>query len=192
MSSSRKPDYQDEVIDPQETARLAKLFEGKTVEGVLRELGHAPSPAPEQRKGVPAEWRGVAAAIGATRDAYRPSEVEWLPLDVAIRLAQENPGTVTVGLVQSIAKAVHQLRASQAPAVGAPLLARAKAEWHEDDGPVLWWAWNGNSRGWADETPWIGTPLDDDWPGWHTHWTAHPAQPAGFDVPVQGTGDANG
>lgn len=38
-------------------------------------------------------------------------------------------------------------------------------DWHEDDGPVLWW------RPPIEEPPYSGTPLDDDWPGYHTHFT---------------------
>jgi hypothetical protein len=38
-------------------------------------------------------------------------------------------------------------------------------EWHEDDGPVLWW------RLPVKEPPYAGTPLDDDWPVCATHWT---------------------
>lgn len=57
-----------------------------------------------------------------------------------------------------------------------PMLARARAEWHEDDGPVMWWAWCGHE--WAGEPAWCGTPLDDSWPGYHTHWTPHPSMPA--------------
>lgn len=50
--------------------------------------------------------------------------------------------------------------------------ARPLDEWHEDDGPVVWW------KSPVDEPAWIGTPLDSDWPGYHTHWTPHPAVPA--------------
>lgn len=57
-----------------------------------------------------------------------------------------------------------------------PLIARSLAEWHEDDGNVMWWAWCG--RDWAGEPAWCGTPNDSDWPGYHTHWTQHPAKPA--------------
>jgi hypothetical protein len=53
--------------------------------------------------------------------------------------------------------------------------ARPKREWHEDYGPVVWWAWCGAA--WAGEPAWIGTPNDSDWPGYHTHWTPHPAMP---------------
>lgn len=56
-----------------------------------------------------------------------------------------------------------------------PMIARALAEWHEDDGNVLWWAWCG--REWAGEPAWAGTPNDSDWPGYHTHFTPHPNFP---------------
>jgi len=67
-----------------------------------------------------------------------------------------------------------------------PLIARALAEWHEDDGNVLWWAWCG--RDWAGEPAWAGTPNDSDWPGYHTHWTPHPTQPALLDSQAVGNG----
>lgn len=57
-----------------------------------------------------------------------------------------------------------------------PLIARPLAEWHEEDGPVMWWAWCGHE--WAGEPAWCATPNSSDWPGYHTHWTAHPALPA--------------
>jgi hypothetical protein len=38
-------------------------------------------------------------------------------------------------------------------------------EWHEDDGPVLWWRFP------IKEPPYAGTLLDDDWPVYATHWT---------------------
>ena len=56
-----------------------------------------------------------------------------------------------------------------------PLIARSHGEWHEDDGPVVWWSWDGHA--WAGESPWCGTPLDSDWPGYHTHWTPAPPAP---------------
>jgi len=37
--------------------------------------------------------------------------------------------------------------------------------WHEDDGPALWWVFP------LVEPPYCGSPLDEDWPGYHTHWT---------------------
>lgn len=42
---------------------------------------------------------------------------------------------------------------------------RLKDEWHEGIGPVLWWALP------VAEPPFSGTPMDSDWPDYHTHWT---------------------
>lgn len=43
--------------------------------------------------------------------------------------------------------------------------ARPLDEWHDDIGNVLWWKFP------IDEPPYCGTPLDIEWPGYHTHWT---------------------
>jgi hypothetical protein len=43
--------------------------------------------------------------------------------------------------------------------------ARPFEEWHEDDGPVLWWAFP------IEEPPYVGGPTDTHWPRYHTHWT---------------------
>lgn len=40
--------------------------------------------------------------------------------------------------------------------------------WHEDMGPALWWKFP------IDEPPYVGTPIDSDWPGYHTHWSPIP------------------
>ncbi|WP_416820658.1 hypothetical protein [Delftia tsuruhatensis] len=78
--------------------------------------------------------------------------------------------------------------APAAPAVDAsPLIARNLAEWHEDDGDVSWWAWCGH--GWAGEPAWIGRPTDDGWPGYHTHWTAHPAMPPAIAAQAAAEGE---
>lgn len=41
-------------------------------------------------------------------------------------------------------------------------------EWREDDGIVLWWE---APTGGGIEPPYVGTPLDDDFPEWVTHFT---------------------
>ena len=43
--------------------------------------------------------------------------------------------------------------------------ARPLEEWHEDYGPVLWWKFP------VEEEPSVGSPLDAEWPAYHTHWT---------------------
>jgi hypothetical protein len=43
--------------------------------------------------------------------------------------------------------------------------ARPISEWHEDMGDVLWWIFP------LCEAPYVGSPLDTDWPNYHTHFT---------------------
>lgn len=38
-------------------------------------------------------------------------------------------------------------------------------QYREEYGPVLWWVFPIN------EPPYVGTPNDSEWPGYHTHWT---------------------
>lgn len=40
-----------------------------------------------------------------------------------------------------------------------------KKEWHEDDGAVLWWVFP------VEEPPYCGTPSNEDFPIYVTHWT---------------------
>jgi hypothetical protein len=43
--------------------------------------------------------------------------------------------------------------------------ARPISDWHEACGVVLWWSLP------VEEPPYCGRPDDDDWPGYHSHWT---------------------
>lgn len=61
---------------------------------------------------------------------------------------------------------------AQAQQPAAAVSARPLAEYHEDFGVVTWWRFP------VEEPAWIGTPNDDDWPGYYTHWTPHPEVPA--------------
>lgn len=54
-------------------------------------------------------------------------------------------------------QAIHQMRVHN--------VARPARDWTQDLGPVLWW----NAP--ISEQPWVGTPLDSDWPGYHTYFT---------------------
>ncbi|MGJ0704784.1 hypothetical protein [Enterococcus avium] len=44
-------------------------------------------------------------------------------------------------------------------------VAQLAEKWHEDIGPVLWWDFP------VEEPPYCGTPLDDDFPKYKTHFT---------------------
>ena len=43
--------------------------------------------------------------------------------------------------------------------------ARPLSEWHEDHGDKLWWKFP------VVEAPYCGSPLDEDFPDYVTHWT---------------------
>ncbi|MEK3674624.1 hypothetical protein [Paenibacillus sp. FSL R10-2771] len=61
------------------------------------------------------------------------------------------------------------------PSASTPeITARPIDDWHEDYGDVIWWTFP------IQESPYCGSPLDMDWPGYHTHWTPImiPAAPA--------------
>jgi hypothetical protein len=52
------------------------------------------------------------------------------------------------------------------PAASTPeITARPIDDWHEDYGDVIWWTFP------IQESPYCGSPLDSDWPDYHTHWT---------------------
>jgi len=57
------------------------------------------------------------------------------------------------------------LASAAPPAESAKLIARPLSEWHEGKGSVLWWRFP------AVEPPYSGSPLDDDFPDYVTHWT---------------------
>jgi hypothetical protein len=62
-----------------------------------------------------------------------------------------------------------------------PEVAIPGEQWHEDDGPVLWWRFP------VVEPPYAGTPNDSDWPGYHTHFTSLPPAPV---APTQSPNEA--
>lgn len=50
-----------------------------------------------------------------------------------------------------------------------------RTEWHEKHGAVLWWRFP------ISEPPYVGTPLDDDFPDYVTHWTVMPVPSEPYD-----------
>ncbi len=51
---------------------------------------------------------------------------------------------------------------------------RPTAEWGEGDGDVIWWTLP------ISEPPYVGTPLDDGFPDYATHWSPLP-----IPIPIQ-------
>ena len=66
----------------------------------------------------------------------------------------------------SLQYVVDNVRQALAPEVAIPA-----EQYHEDDGPVLWYRFP------IVEPPYSGTPNDCDWPGCHTHYTRLPPAP---------------
>lgn len=119
--------------------------------------------APQQEAQAP-------VALLVRKNSWRAGQWEVAP-----------PGSPSYGLGWADQRKYVYAAPQPAPA---PLIARSLAEWHEEDGYVAWWAWNG--REWAGEPAWIGTPNCEDWPGYHTHWTPHPEQPVCAALAAQG------
>lgn len=62
--------------------------------------------------------------------------------------------------------------------------ARPLKEWHEDYGDVLWWKFP------IEEPPYVGSPLDCNWSGYHTHWTPiEVPEPPNGGADMRGDGD---
>jgi len=59
-------------------------------------------------------------------------------------------------------------------------------DYHEDFGDVLWWVFP------ITESPYVGSPLHEDWPGYHTHWSKLliPPSPEEYAADVKNTSDS--
>jgi hypothetical protein len=60
---------------------------------------------------------------------------------------------------------IEGLKRDAAESFEAHCLPSERDEWNEEDGNVLWWVFP------ICEPPYCGTPLDDDFPDYVTHWT---------------------
>jgi hypothetical protein len=106
--------------------------------------------------GLLAEWMLQAIqSVGAKNyveiEAFHP-EAGKLSFTL-MRMGGESPG----------ARAARYERIIKAYVEPLPL-----AQWHEDHGPQLWWKFP------VSKPPYCGTPLNRDWPGYHTHFTRIP------------------
>lgn len=119
------------------------------------------------------------------QDANRIEELETALAAAEARLAQaervaelEQENIRTSGLyIDAIAERdALKTRLAQAEQVPAVTEVRPLDEWHEDYGDAVWWTWQDGQ--WLGEPSYIGGPNDSDWPGYHTHWSPHPAFPA--------------
>lgn len=93
---------------------------------------------------------GLAVIEDGRHDGLFPITAEW---HEARFIAAANPAVILA--------LIERVRAAEA--------LRNESDWHEDDGPVLWWAYDDGQL--LGEPPYVGSPIDTDWPGYHTHWT---------------------
>lgn len=104
-----------------------------------------------------------------------PSEASADVVEVAERILRRysayEEGQGVYGRKEVVELLQIAIRSSATPAPQADAL-RTLDEWHEDYGDVVWWKFP------ITEPAMIGNPLDSAWPGYHTHWTPHPAIPA--------------
>lgn len=138
-------------------------FQHGLAEQIVALLNGAALTAAQPAPGVPEAFEAWATSLGYNTERDRFQRDMYL-------------STLTWELWRAW-QARASLPTPPAQAAQVPVLARSLSEWHEEDGTVIWWAWNGEARGWAGEAAYIGSPLCDDWPGYHTHWTPHPSQP---------------
>lgn len=107
----------------------------------------------------------IRAAQRVMADA-RFAQVEIADLQAALTYAKESQRACVeimererVSLARRLNDAEALIRQLETP------VARPIDQWNESHGPALWWWFP------IEEPPYAGSPLDDDWPGYHTHWT---------------------
>lgn len=132
----------------------------------LARLASTPADAPSG-EGLHLPW----TADPDDRPGY---EWNWHVLDAkGDRVCFMANGPDSEAKVRHLVATANTLRtaADPEPAGAQEVVARPLEEWHDDHGDVVWWKFP------IDEPAWIGSPLDLDWPGYHTHWTPHPDVP---------------
>lgn len=110
----------------------------------------------------------AAATAGPRRMVFAVRAYEeWHEFSARLRAAEALVATADA----VAATALERLKAQHAEVerlrgeVAAATTPRPLDEWHDDDGVVLWWRLPVN------EPPYVGTPLDEDFPDYVTHWT---------------------
>jgi hypothetical protein len=146
----------------------------------------SPSSSAPEGKGGEVDESELAEAATRLRDSLRfVVQNEEMRMDVLIVLSaidalkaqvealqasadgQFDAGTSLTRLLDKRTKERDEARAQLRDAKRSKTL-RPKDEWYEDMGPVLWWLLP------IKEPPYSGTPLDEDFPDYVTHWTEIP------------------
>lgn len=130
----------------------------------------------EQLKQSHDEWRmlamhnyGVAKAAEGREQRIKET-IEMAMNEYHLWQSGDTAAPMMYGILQEAMSTLYP----DTPAPTSEITARPIDEWNEDLGDVLWWTFPVN------EPPYCGSPLDMDWPDYHTHWTpiVIPAAPA--------------
>jgi hypothetical protein len=109
-----------------------------------------------------AGWKESALAV----------EREWDANGIATMLGCKLGESQRACIQREVPRLLDQLRELEQRHPAPVPVAIPGEEYHEDMGAVTWWRFP------VDEPPWVGTPNDSDWPGYHTHFTPAPPEPA--------------
>jgi hypothetical protein len=125
---------------------------------LLEQLATAPTAPPKGEAGELVAWLNDGELVAwLNNHAAHLRTMEGIGALPETELQERLDRAAT--LLQQQAAELAALRA------GVVLVAIPGEQWHEGDGPCLWWRFPIN------EPPWSGDPRDDDWPGYHTHFT---------------------
>ena len=159
------------MANPDAGARLLQEFAESEVRLALQPCDPSPELAEAEKwlnppgVGQPA---GYPEAIAAELSRLRANEkrLEGLLQEYAYahhNFEEQDGSDASAELLGAAEEAL--LASAAPPAESAKLIARPLSEWHEGKGSVLWWRFP------AVEPPYSGSPLDDDFPDYVTHWT---------------------
>lgn len=87
----------------------------------------------------------------------KPDTMQWLKSKGALNESEAAEVFADLEAYQKKAESLQKVLDAKMP--------RPIDKWHEEYGDVLWWSFP------IQEPPYCGTPLDADWPDYHTHWT---------------------
>ena len=113
--------------------------------------------------------RGVCGATeGPNGFLLRDQDIEDAPEHFAHpppRAPDEAAFVVRAEFRPNVELAKRIMRSVRESGAKAKSFAKPFAFWTEEDGPVLWWKFP------VVEPPYVGSPIDDDFPEYVTHWT---------------------
>lgn len=137
----------------------------------IARFGGRPAPAPAGADGELVAWlAGLAVRAADCRQPKAAGMLTWAAQVVGEHADRLERQPAPVPQLPEDAQVIEPTK--HTILVPAPVLVAIPGEeYHDDMGPVTWWRFP------VDEPPWVGTPGDSDWPGYHTHFTPAPPEP---------------